>query len=299
MKKGVSAIVIAHNQVNLLKKCLASLDWVNEIIVIDLESTDDIIGLASKFKASYHRLPRVEIVEQVRQKTLAYANYEYILFLDPDETIPQSLAASLQKQVSGNKYDYFSIPRQNFVFGSWMRHSRWWPDYQVRLFKAGSAKWPAELHARAELSGQEYRFPSEPEYAITHQNYLDLDEWFDKNRRYAKADANARLTAGNAFTSLIAMKLSVSEFMSRFFAGEGYRDGMRGLILSILQSFYYFLVYAYYWEGKKYGELETPEKIKEFPRTWYGHALSETLFWHKVKSPLKTIKAKLVRRMIA
>lgn len=299
MKPGISAIVIVHNQVDLLKKCLPCLSWVDELIVVDLESTENVKAVASQFGAIYKKIPNVNIVEKVRQNSLEYATHEYVLFLDPDETIPETLSVMLKKHVKENKFDYFATARQNFVFGSWVKYSRWWPDYQVRLFKHGAVTWPQTLHGQPELRGESYRFPADPVFAITHQNYLSIDEWLDKNRRYASTDASDRLESGESYSLWIATKQSVSELMSRFFAGEGYRDGMHGLMLSILQSFYYFLVYAYYWEGKKYAELETPEKIKDFPRAWFSHALSETLFWHKVKSPIKNIKAKLVRRMIA
>ena len=299
MKKGVSAIIIVHDQVSLLKKCLSSLTWTDEVIILDLASHDDIKVVATKYGAIYKQSSLVSIVEKIRQDSLKYASYEYILFIDPDETIPSSLATLIRTKISEGGVDYFSTPRQNFVFGAWVKYSRWWPDYQVRIFRHNSVIWPTTLHAQPELKGVEYRLPAEPEYAIIHQNYLSIDEWLDKNRRYAKADAQDRLLSSHPYTILDAAKLSTSEFMSRFFAGEGYRDGMRGLVLSILQSFYYFLVYAYYWEEKKFAELETTEAIKDFPRSWFSHNLRETLYWQKLKSPLKTIKAKLVRRMIA
>ncbi len=299
MKPGISAIVIVHNQVALLKECMASLSWVDELIVVDLESTEDVKSVATQFSATYRLVPKVSIVEKVRQSSLEYATHEYVLFLDPDETISPTLAPAIQAQIAEGKYDYLATPRQNYVFGSWVKHSRWWPDYQVRIFKVGVATWPTTLHGQPKLTGEEYRFPAEPSFALTHQNYLSIDEWLEKNRRYARTEAEDRLHSGDSFTLLSATKLSISELMSRFFAGEGYRDGLHGLMLAILQSFYYFLVYAYYWEGKKYAELETPTAIKNFPRTWFSHALSETLYWDKLTSPIKTIKAKLVRRMIA
>jgi len=187
MQPGISAIVIAYNPRELLSRCLSSLSgWVDELIVVDLESEENLASTAKKFHAVYQKLPHVEIVEQIRQKCLSLAHHEYVLFLDPDEVVPPQLATLLQAQVKSNSYDYFSIPRKNLVFGTWLRHSRWWPDYQVRLFRHGQVKWPTVLHLQPEFSGRQYTVLEDENLALVHTNYKDLDEWFDKNRRYAK-----------------------------------------------------------------------------------------------------------------
>lgn len=300
MKPGISAIVIVHNQGDLLKKCLASIkSLVNEIIILDLESTDDIRSIALKAHAQYVKQPQVAIVEQVRQSSLKYANYEYVLFLDPDETLSPELSADLKAKIDEGHYDYFRIPRANYVFGKWVKHSRWWPDFQVRVFRAGHVSWGQTLHAEALASGLSYTYDMEENWAIHHDNYRSLDEFIAKNMRYAKQDAQERISSGKDFSLSEATKLSVSELISRFFAGQGYQDGMHGLILALLQSYYYFLVYAYYWEAKKYAELEPVGTLQKFPRDWFSHGLSQTLHWYKENSPLRIIKAKLVRRMIA
>jgi len=301
MTHGISAIVIAYNQRDLLEKCLASLkDWVNEIIVIDLMSQDNIAEIAKQYGAKYHLLPHVDVVELVRQKTIPYAKYDYIFFVDPDETIPTTLAKELVRLTKEGNVDYFETPRQNYVFGAWVKASRWWPDYQVRFFKKGALTWPKRLHAQPIVKGISHHFAPDPAYALIHQNYSNLDEWFEKNRRYAKSDAQNRLDSNEEFNLFVAMRLSISEFVSRYFAGRGVNDGMRGLILAILQSFYYFLVYAYYWEGKKYAELEDPKSLHNFPRSWFSHGLSEIMHWDSAKMNfVKKIKSKFVRKMIA
>lgn len=300
MISGISAILIVYNQPELLKRCLSSLTgWIDEIIIVDLESTEDIKIIAKEFGVVYKKIKKVDVVEKVRQKTLEFASCQYILFIDQDEIIPLSLAKELKRIATEGKYDYVSFPRQNFVFGKWVTASRWWPDYQVRFFKKGALTWPTILHAQPVLVGEEYRIPPETKFALLHHNYKNLDEWFEKNRRYAKSDAADHLESAVPFTLFQAMQLSVSEFVSRFFAGNGYRDGMHGLVLGVLQSFYYFLVYAYYWEGKNYKQLEMEESIRTFPRVWFGHALSETMHWDTLKSNIvKKIQAKLIRRII-
>lgn len=301
MLKGISAIIITRNNLELLEKCLASVKPIaSEIIVIDLNSSENLLPTIKKYGATHIKHPLVTVVEEIRQKVIKHAHHEYILFLDPDETLPKSLNQELGRLVEESKYDYFEIPRQNIVFGEWIKASRWWPDYQVRLFRQGAATWPTKLHSQPQLTGTPYHFPSEEKYTIQHQNYANLDEWFEKNRRYAKSDAKDRLKSNEDFNLTLAMKLSVSEFVSRIFTGRGYLDGMRGLILSILQSFYYFLVYAYYWEAKQYQSAESISSIHDFPRQWFKHGLSEILYWDSQNTNfVKKIKSKFVRKYIA
>lgn len=300
MKLGISAVIVVYNQSELLQKCLKSLNWVDEIILLDVGSSEDIRSLATRFKTKYHRLAHVDIVEEIRQKSLQYASYEYILFIDPDEEVTPDLQKVLTAQVKANEIDYCAIPRQNIVFGKWLEHSRWWPDYQIRFFRHDAVTWPTVLHGQPQYRGRKLELPAKVENAILHYNYLSLDEWLDKNRRYAKKDALDRVSNNQPFTLFEALRLSVSEMMSRFYEGHGYKDGMHGLVLSVLQSFYYFLVYAYYWEAKKYGNLEDSNTIYHFPHTWFRHGFAETLFWdNQSSSGIKKIKEKLVRRMIA
>jgi (heptosyl)LPS beta-1,4-glucosyltransferase len=300
MKPGISAIIVAHNQVELLSKCLDSVkSWVDQIVVIDLSNNQEIKDLAKSVKAKYIIHPYVPVVEEVRQESIKYAEHEYIVLLDPDEQVSPSLAKDLLAKIKSGNYDFFTTPRQNIVFGKWLRHSRWWPDFQTRVFRVGSTTWGESLHSEVVANGHGYTYDQLEEFALIHQNYQNLDEWLSKNMRYAKVDAQDRLKGNKDFTLIKAIKLSVSELISRFFASSGYLDGMHGLVLSLLQSFYYFMVYAYYWEAKRYADLESSSVIKSFPRTWFSHALSEVMFWDKARSPLHVIKEKLVRKMIA
>lgn len=299
MKVGISAVVVVHDQVDLLQKCLASVEkWVDEIIIIDLESKGDIKSVATKFNAKYYSHKLVSIVEAVRQESLKYATYEYVLFIDPDETMPTSLATDLVKKIKSGEYDYFVTPRQNYVFGKLLQYSRWWPDPQTRIFRYNKVVWGKALHQEVVSTGVGYSYPDDKAFAIHHDNYRTIDEFISKNMRYAKADAQGRVDSNDPLTLSHAMRLSVSEFISRFFEGHGYKDGMHGLVLGILQSFYYFMVYTYYWEAVGYKDLETKDTIMSFPRTWFSHGFSESMYWDKAKSPLKIIKEKLVRRMI-
>ncbi len=300
MTSSLSIVFIVYNQSKLLNSSLKLLSGLkHELHVADLGSTEDVESVAKAGGAEYHRLPYTSVVETVRSQVFDLISTDYILYLDGDESVTPTLINKLV-ELSEGRVDYVRIPRQNYIFNNWVQASRWWPDYQVRFFKRGMVTFPTTLHSEPVVTGREVVLPATAQLAIKHLNYQSLDEWLEKNQRYARTDAQDRLKNGEEFSILTAARLSVSELVSRFFAGSGYADGMHGLVLSILQSFYYFLVYAYYWEGKKYESSLSVGEVKSVPRVWFSHGLSEILFWDKQDTGLiNKIKSKIKRKLLA
>ncbi|QQG44563.1 MAG: glycosyltransferase [Candidatus Roizmanbacteria bacterium] len=257
---NISAIIVVQNNPSHLKETLDSIeDFVSEIIIADIGIDKETLNFLDSFKKVKvikieKSVPYVELIrEELKQKTKG----EYILFIDPDEVIPQDLKNLILKNLSD--YDYFSIPRKNIIFSKWIKNSRWWPDYQVRFFKKNKVIWPTKIHQQPKVEGIGLIIEPQENIAIIHYNYLNLDEYIEKSRRYAKAEASEFIKDNKEFTLAETIKKSLSEFVSRFFANKGYEDGMHGFVLSILQMFYYFLVYFYYWEQKKYFEVKENE----------------------------------------
>ncbi len=251
----ISAVIVAKGNPKHLKdtitSCTAS---VSEIVILDIgldESARSAILIMDKIKI--HKIEKpVPYVELIREESKKYASGEYLLFLDPDEVVSQELMSQLLGAVG--KYDYVSIPRKNIIFGKWIKHTRWYPDYQIRFFRRDKVVWPTVIHSQPEVTGQELKLEAKEENSIVHHNYESLDEYLEKLRRYTKAEARRLIDNKQNFSAVDALSKGLSEFISRYFAGEGYKDGTHGFALSILQIFYYILVWVYYWEMKKYPE---------------------------------------------
>ena len=127
--------------------------------------------------------------------------------------------------------------------------------------------------------------------AITHYNYKNIDEYFSKFTRYAKAEAynSQHLTLNET------IKKSVSEFISRYFANNGYKDGMHGFTLAIFQMFYPLLVYFYFWETKKYiekDEASLPIKSQQF----FKQGFIEINHW--LINKIKSVKTKIINYLL-
>lgn len=244
---------------------------------------------------------KIPYVEIIREEVKKYAQFEYLFFLDPDEIVPEQLASHLKEIYK--EYDYIKIPRKNIIFGKWIEHSRWWPDYQVRLFKKNAAVWPKEIHQQPQVKGKGHSVEAKEEYAVLHYNYETIDEFMTKALRYAKSEAQYLYVKNKTLTFGESLKKALSEFISRYFEGQGYKDDMHGLILGFLQIFYYFLVYIYYWEIKKYPE-ESQEEMQKVVISFFQDGLFSVYHWQdkynlSEQSFIGKLKRLLIKKLLS
>lgn len=293
----VSAIIVNKNEAESLDKCLESLKgFASEIIVIDLKSSDNSKKIALKHEAKFVYHKPVPIVEQIRQQSIKLAKYDYVFFIDPDEILTTTLKKELLRVAKQNP-DYIEIPRKNIVFAKWIKHSRWWPDYQIRLFKKNKVFWPTQIHSQPVLEGKGYTLAVKEEFALVHHNYTNLLKYFQKNLRYAQTEAHYCFENKKPLTLKDTVKRSISELISRFFAGHGYKDGTHGLVLAILQMFYYFLVYFFYWELTKYKEINNETELIKQTSTLFTQGTKEVIYW-KNKIGKTSVKDKIVQKLL-
>ncbi len=297
----ITGIIAIKNEVETYKQSLKSLATVvDECIVADIGMSSEMLAHVRTFKnvKVVTQTKPVPYIELIRQSLINEAKHEWILLLDPDESIPSALMTYLRK--NSDDGDYVRIPRKNVILGKWMQHSRWWPDYQIRFFKKSSAKWSTRIHSQPELTGKEQVVPAEENLAIEHHNYLTYDSYLEKSHRYARAEAEGYILRKEEFTLMHGLRKGMSEFVSRFFADDGYRDGAHGFVMAFSQFFYYFQVAVYYWEIKGYPDVSEKE-ISLMPSQFFSHALSEVSHWASVKKivtdPISKIKSALLKRL--
>ena len=142
------------------------------------------------------------------------------------------------------------------VFGQWLKYSRWWPDYNIRFFKKGYVEWQDAIHRPPITTGQGINLDADPKYALIHHHYRTLDEYLERLIRYSNQQVKELLAEGYKFSLSDLISKPIGEFLSRFFAGEGYKDGLHGLTLSVLQAFSTFVVYLKVWQEEGF----TPQK---------------------------------------
>ena len=297
---NISAVINTLNEEKNLERCLETLDWVDEIVVCDDGSTDKTIEIAQKFtdKIFYHR--GKGYVEVARNFAIQKAQGNWILVVDADEEIPGSLAKKLQVLANGKQATAIShvlVPRKNIIFGKWIQHSGWWPDYNIRFFKKGKVRWSEKIHKDPETEGMSFSIRPDEDLAIVHHNYENISQFIDRMNRYTDIEVKELVASGYRFNWLDLFKKPNSEFLSRFFAQEGYKDGLHGFILAALQSFSFFVIYLKVWElqGAKEQDIDLSqlkkqsfEMLKEF-KFWLFEAIAsgkrggEKLFFKLLK----------------
>ncbi|OGM28690.1 hypothetical protein A3D84_05525 [Candidatus Woesebacteria bacterium RIFCSPHIGHO2_02_FULL_42_20] len=265
----ISAIVTAtpgYDDIAKLEKCLESIRYfADEIIFVINGESGELEKVAGRFKAIIYNHKFLNYVEPLRNFGIAKASHEWVLILDPDELLGSALIKKLRSVIKDSTLNYCLIPRKNMVFDSWLKHSRWWPDFNVRFFRKGKVTWSDEIHIPPATVGKGYEFPVKEEFAISHNHYNSVEEYLERLNRYTSVQAEGRISEGYKFKWQDLLRFPASEFLSRYFAGFGYKDGLHGLVLSVLQGFSEFVVYVKVWqkEGFKHIDVDPAEFIKQ------------------------------------
>jgi (heptosyl)LPS beta-1,4-glucosyltransferase len=257
MSKNIqlSVVINTKNSAKYLADCLTSVkDLADEIVIVDMASTDDTVTLAEKFGASVHQYPEPEVgfVEPAREDLFERASGHWLLLLDSDETISEPLAQKISAVINdGSSADVYFIARQNIIFDHAFTATGWYPDYQARLWKKDSLTWPPEIHSVPEIHGTNDHLPATSELSIIHQNYQTISDFLTRANRYsdvqAKRDDNS--THAHSYTPEQFIECFFQEWHARFFANNGYQDGNHGAMLSILQANYQLTVLAKQWQA--------------------------------------------------
>lgn len=254
------------NEKDLLPRVIGSVvDLADEIVVVDMESTDGTADTAKKLGAKVFTHKKLSFVEPARNFAVNKASGDWILVLDADEEIPQNLAKLIRKLITAGNADYFRIARKNMIFGRYMRHSRWWPDYNVRLFKKGMVTWSDVIHREPKVKGKGIDIEAREDLAILHHTYDSVEKYLEHLNRYTSVQADLKVKSGYKFSWRDMLLRPSNEFLSRYFSDRGYKDGAWGLALSLLQGFSELIFYLKIWQAEKFSmqKMELGEVVAE------------------------------------
>jgi (heptosyl)LPS beta-1,4-glucosyltransferase len=273
----ITALVHTFNEEKNIERCLLSLvDWVDEIIVVDMGSTDRTVDIAKTLKAKIFNFPYTGFVEPARNFGIEKARGQWLVILDADEEIPRALVTTLKKIVKENQADFCRLKRKNIIFNKWIKHAGWWPDYQIRFFKKGFVTWTDKIHGIPLTRGTGLDIAQSDDQCIIHHNYQSLEQYLIRMNRYTSIAAKDLYLSDERF-SLPKLMTSIStEFVNRFFLREGYKDGLHGLALALLQGFSETVVMLKIWELENFKEERI--HLKEMERS-QGKEFREKQYW--------------------
>ena len=246
MASTITAAVITLNEERHIRSCLDGLSWANEILVVDAHSSDSTAALAREAGARV-ALRTFDTFACQRNYALDQAQGDWILFVDADERVEQSLAdetAAVVDQGAGwmeQPVGYW-LSRRNIMLGRWVQHAGWWPDYQMRLFRRGRARYDEhrDPHEIVLVQGPTAYLSN----SLLHYNYTSVRELFCKQRAYARREARVLVRQGVRPRPYRFFTHPLREFYRRYIQLEGYKDGPLGLLLALTMAWSRFQVCA-------------------------------------------------------
>jgi glycosyltransferase involved in cell wall biosynthesis len=262
---SISVLVHTKNSAKTLAKTLSSVAWADEVIVIDMQSTDQTLSIAESHGVKVLQVADMGYVEPARNYAIKQAKYPWICIVDSDEVVPKNLAKHLIQLANNSAQslptaDAYLIARKNFVFGGWLTSAGWWPDYQLRFFKKNIVTWSDKIHSQPKVDGEVEKLPLDPELALEHDNYPTISSFIQRLDKYTTHEVSSRKidrestqvgqnVHNNNKLSPNSMIASWSnELFRRLFANQGIDGGTRGIGVSFLQSMYELIVFLKTWE---------------------------------------------------
>jgi glycosyltransferase involved in cell wall biosynthesis len=241
----VTAVIAAHDEAANIEACIASLDWVREVIVVENDSSDDTVDRARGAGATVIS-PKFTSIGAARNTAIARASTPWILVVDADERSTPELAAEIRSVVTkSGPLSAFRVPRRNYFLGKEIRHGGWGSDKPVRLFRR-------ELRYNANLVHEHVDVTEgavgEVNNGLLHYTYTSLDQYFEKLNRYSRWWAEQNFAEGRRGGAGAVFIRPPARFARMYLLKGGFRDGARGLVLACLAATSVMAKYARLWE---------------------------------------------------
>src|SRR3989441_611487 len=258
---ALSVIIITKNEAHRIRRCLESLQWADEIVVVDSGSSDDTLSICKEFTENVFVRPfdnfsnqknaaldlasgewvlSIDADEVESTHSPAARSREWVLSIDADEVVTADLAREIHQRIrsTGAGYAAYSVRRENFVCGRPIRHV-FQNDTQVKLLKRGACRYFKSVHEDLDVEGDIGMLES----PLLHYNSDNLGEFIRKQNHYTTLEAKAKFERGERF-SLVKLAFSPPRtFVYRYVMIGGYKDGWMGFVIAAVMAYYVFQIH--------------------------------------------------------
>lgn len=247
----ISAVVIAKNEEERLRECILSLKWCDEVIVIDNNSTDRTAGIAKRAGAKVYQFLDEDDFSAIRNFGLQKAAHDWVLFVDADERVSKQLAAEIYSNsaqflvpVNG-----FYIERRDVLWGKELKFGDAGKTKLLRLARKDKGQWRGKVHEVWDILGDK----GELTYPLYHYPHQSVAEFLKEINYYSSLRAQELYEKGEKSYWWSIILYPKGKFFYTYFLQQGFRDGVSGMVHSLLMSFYSFLVRGKLWQlrGRK------------------------------------------------
>jgi glycosyltransferase involved in cell wall biosynthesis len=253
----ISVCIVCRNEADKLEPALDSVRWADEVLVLDLSSTDGSAELAARHGARVIVREPAPIVEQVRNEVARLATHDWILALDPDERVTPGLAEELKRIARRIDIDAVVLPRTNrdFGFAPTAEVHRFEP--QLRMYRRDRVRWPEVPNALPRVAESRlYRVDARDELVLVHERSRNIVEVLERSMRYAPLQARSMIDRGMTFSARAMARELGRQFIRHFLKGRALRDGVPGLFRAAVLVQFHFHVWVEFWQQS--GARRTP-----------------------------------------
>ncbi|MBI4355048.1 MAG: glycosyltransferase family 2 protein [Candidatus Omnitrophica bacterium] len=247
-RERLSAVILTKNEEHQIVRCLESVRWADEIIVVDGMSTDRTVEICRRYGAQVIARPFSGSFGEERNAGAEAASGEWIIQLDGDDEVSAELRQAIgQVLTGGTTHAAFQIRRKNNFLGHWMTHGGWY-HYYPHFYHRASCRYEGRVHHLLKTSGTIGKL----EAAVLHYPFTSLEQFVVRQNRYTSLEAQEMLdTQGVLPQRLVRYNLTwrpVKLFWKSYVKKQGRREGWHGLVFAILYAWVHFLKWAKYWE---------------------------------------------------
>lgn len=257
-KSTLSFVINTKNSAQTIVRTLQSIRQIaDEIIIIDMQSSDKTVELARKYTDRVFSYKDVGYVEPARNFAVGKSKSDWVMIIDDDEEVSPGLREFLidlkeEKIKEELKADCYFIPRRNIIFDKKIEKTGWWPDFQLRLFRSGRVEWLEEIHSIPITTGKTIELPASDRYALIHHNYQTVEQFVERLNRYTSIEAreDKKIDVSQLLNSYF------DQILTRMFANRGIDEGIHGVGLSMLQANYQLLTLLKVWQRQGFKQTK-------------------------------------------
>ncbi|MEA2030187.1 MAG: glycosyltransferase family 2 protein [candidate division Zixibacteria bacterium] len=238
---SLSVVIITKNEELNIERCLNSVKWADEIVIVDSDSTDRTVEFARRFGA------RVYTTEwrgygPAKREAVNYAKGDWILSVDADEEVTHDLGEEIRNTLENlNDTDGYYVKRRTNFLGRWIYHCGWYPDPVLRLFRKSKGNFnEAVIHEKVEVKGKVGHLKGE----LLHYSYPDLECYLKRFNRYTTIGAQVAFEKGRRARWFDLVMRPPASFITHFISHQGFKDGMEGFLVSALSAAAVLVKYA-------------------------------------------------------
>ena len=244
---NLSVIIITKNESANIRDCLESVAWAGEIIIVDSGSTDETVEICKGFGAQVYVHDWPGFGAQ-KNRALNYVSKDWVLSLDADERVTPTLRTEIESVLQNPLADGYQIPRLSSFCGRFMRHSGWYPDYVLRLFRRAKGSFSDVLvHESVLLQGSVIRLKQ----PLLHYSYRNFEDVLSKLNNYSSAASIMLQRKGKKGSLIQAVLHGLWAFIRTYFLRAGFLDGQEGFMLAVVNAENSYYRYIKLWLKQK------------------------------------------------